>query len=79
MSAEYTRLVEELGIVGIPLCDPPALGKLIVERIQRGDRAQMAAQTALSNLEQFRYDYPFESNNPQVYTALEHLRRTNPQ
>jgi hypothetical protein len=76
VSGEYTRLVRELAVVGIPMCDPPALGKILVELIQRGNRAQMACEAVLDNLCQFKYDKPDEANNPQIATAIEHLKRT---
>lgn len=75
MSDNYTELLRELAILGIPICEPRSLSSTLVAEVMAGRRAVEAAGRAAEHLGMFRREHPHHNMNHDLVTASELLRR----
>lgn len=75
MSDDYTTLLSELSILGIPICEPRSLASTLVSRIQEGRRALEVCGRAADHIGMFRREHPHHNMNHDLVMASELLRR----
>jgi hypothetical protein len=73
--SDYTELVRQLGLLGIPICEPRSLAATLIAEIQAGREAREVCGRAADHLGMFRRENPHHNMNPDLVTAHELLRR----